>query len=132
MRNSNPGFGPNGHAKARVAWWGVLCALVLGLAPGMGSANTAEEVRKSVEQLFTKMDSDGDGLVDFDELEEGVEGQLPKDTEYKSLIAQVGARLTISALDVDEGSKQVKDRKISRAEWSNAAATIQARLAGNK
>ncbi|MCZ6557755.1 MAG: hypothetical protein O7A69_08250 [SAR324 cluster bacterium] len=40
MRNSNPGFGPNGHAKARAAWWGVLCALVLGLAPGMASGQT--------------------------------------------------------------------------------------------
>lgn len=92
------------------------------LAPGVGVGAKPEDVEKAAGGRFDEMDgARGDGTLSFDELQRGTLAKLPKDTDHADLIAQLGARIALDAVDTDERSKKVKDRGLSRAEWTGAA-----------
>ena len=46
---------------------------------------------------------------------------LPEETDHKDLVAQLGARLMLDALDTDQRDATVADRSISQEEWLAAA-----------
>lgn len=69
-------------------------------------------------------DSSKDGQANLKEIKGRTEAKLPKDTEYKDLIAQLGARATIDAADTDQQNLPVSQRSLSAAEWTTAAGEL--------
>lgn len=62
-----------------------------------------------------------DGRADLGELQDAGEAALPSGTEHAGLVAQLGARVAIDAVDRDEGGKPIGERSLSREEWTAAA-----------
>ena len=91
------------------------------LAPGSKPGDKAADVERAASGQFDSMEKKRDGSLNFDELQEGTKAQLPKDTDHADLIAQLGARIALDAVDTDQRSSKVKDRQLSRAEWTTAA-----------
>ncbi len=95
------------------------------LAPGVDKNSTPEQVAASSNKRFDQFDTNRkDGSLNFEELQAGSKAELPKETEHADLIAQLGARIALDAVDTDQRDKAVKDRTLSRAEWTNAASQL--------
>lgn len=62
-----------------------------------------------------------DGRADLGELQGSAKAALPRGTEHADLVAQLGARVAIDAVDRDESNKPVSQRTLSREEWTSAA-----------
>ena len=74
------------------------------------------------------MDNDKkNGSLNYDELFEGIKKELPKDTDHADLIAQLGARIALDAVDTDQRKTDIKKRTLSKNEWTTAAS----QMAGN-
>lgn len=92
------------------------------IAPGAKSGDDPEAVGRSASQTFDQMErGKKNGSLDYDELQAGVKGNLPKDTDHADLVAQLGARIALDAVDTDQRSAKVKDRQLSKTEWTTAA-----------
>jgi len=89
------------------------------LGPGAGSA----EIQAKASELFAGI-SGGQDSVGFEKLESETKSELPEDMEHKDLVAQLAALLVIDVVDIDEASKDVRDRSISRAEWMGAVTSF--------
>lgn len=74
---------------------------------------------------FAKVDGSKDGRAGLGEIQERAVDQLPKDTDYKDLVGQLGARVALDAADRDEGHKPVSQRSLSASEWSGAAKELK-------
>jgi hypothetical protein len=62
-----------------------------------------------------------DGKANMSELQRSAAGALPKGTDHADLVAQLGARVAIDAVDRDESTKPISQRSLSREEWTGAA-----------
>lgn len=92
------------------------------IAPGVGPDSTTEQVDAASGGQFDAMDKDRkDGKLGYGEIFEGTKGALPKDTDHADLVAQLGARIALDAVDTDQRGEKVKDRSLSRTEWTTAA-----------
>lgn len=69
-------------------------------------------------------DANKDGKANLDEIKDRTEGKLPKNTDYKDLIAQLGSRATIDAADTDQQKLPVSERTLSADEWTKAAGEL--------
>ncbi len=69
-------------------------------------------------------DASRDGKASFDEIKDRTESKLPKNTDYKDLIAQLGARATIDAADTDQSKLPISQRSLSAEEWTKAAGEL--------
>jgi len=100
---------------------------VLGaLAPGLEEGATAEDVQAAAAGQFAALNSDRNGsTLSMDEIQAGALAMLPEDTEHRDLVAQLGARVAIDAVDTDQRDLPVADRALSEAEWVQAAMEIQ-------
>lgn len=70
---------------------------------------------------FGVADSSGDGQASLKEIQSRTAARLPKDTDHKDLIAQLGARATIDAADTNQQDQPVSKRTLSADEWTAAA-----------
>lgn len=89
------------------------------VAPGAGGDRAAVEAAAG--QRFTGMDASKDGQLGMGEIQNRTRAELPKGTEHADLIAQLAARIALDAVDTDQRDKPVKDRTLSRGEWTKAA-----------
>jgi hypothetical protein len=96
------------------------------LAPGVkaGAADADTEAAAATE--FGRQDRKKDGKLSKDDLQANTREKLPEGTDHADLIAQLGARVAIDAVDRDEGSKPIGQRSLSREEWTGAAREISA------
>jgi len=94
------------------------------IAPGATAGGSVDDALRLAEQRFRQYDRSGDGALSYAELSSGVEGELPKDTEHRGLVAQLGARLGIDVADSDQREKPVVERTISREEWVATARAL--------
>lgn len=62
-----------------------------------------------------------DGRAKLPELQSAALSALPNGTDHADLVAQLGARVAIDAVDRDEGNKPVSQRSLSREEWTTSA-----------
>ncbi len=96
-----------------------------GIAPGATAGSSEEEVRSAAGSRFDQLDTGrGDGQLNMGELQTGTKAALPKDTAHSDLVAQLGARLALDAVDTDQRGSAVADRTLSRDEWAAAAAAM--------
>ena len=91
------------------------------MAPGLAESPTVEQVGAAAQGTFGKVDTDGDGAVGMQEAQSNARDGLPEETDHKDLVAQLGARLMLDALDTDQRDAAVGDRSISQEEWVAAA-----------
>jgi hypothetical protein len=96
------------------AFEGTLSAM---LAPDAGKVGASEAASRG----FAATDTSGDGAASLDEMQSAAQRQLPKGTDHADLVAQLGARVAIDAVDRDEKNKPVAQRSVSRSEWTGAA-----------
>jgi len=66
-------------------------------------------------------DTSKDGQAGLKEIQSRTASKLPKDTEHKDLIAQLGARAVLDVADSDQQNQPVSKRSLSKDEWTNAA-----------
>jgi hypothetical protein len=59
--------------------------------------------------------------ISMEQMQEHAERALPPETEHRSLVAQLTARLAIDAIDTDQIGQPMSERSISQAEWTQAA-----------
>lgn len=88
------------------------------VAPG---AKDEASARTAAGGRFDKLDSSRDGQLNYDELNAGTMAELPKGTDHADLISQLAARIALDAVDTDQGKSPVKNRTLSKGEWTNAA-----------
>lgn len=88
------------------------------IAPG---ATDAASARASAGTQFDKFDKNGDASLNYGELAAGTQAALPPGTEHGDLIAQLAARIALDAIDTDQRQSAVKDRNLSKSEWTTAA-----------
>ena len=88
---------------------------------GAAAGASEQEVSAAAGARFDSMDRNRDGHLDMDEIQSKTEDELPRDTDHKGLISQLGARISLDAVDQDERRKSVADRRLSRTEWVQAA-----------
>ncbi len=69
----------------------------------------------------------GDGKANLSELQGSAKAALPEGTDHADLVAQLGARVAIDAVDRDEGGKPVGQRTLSKQEWTGAASEAAGR-----
>jgi hypothetical protein len=62
-----------------------------------------------------------DGQASLKEIQARTAGKLPKDTDHRDLVAQLGARAVLDAADTDQGDRPVSKRTLSKEEWTSAA-----------
>lgn len=92
------------------------------IAPGTKPGDSPEAVSSAASQQFATMDQKGKkGSLNYDELEAGTKSALPEGTEHADLVAQLGARIALDAVDTDQRSAGIKDRDLSKKEWLTAA-----------
>ncbi len=91
------------------------------IAPGTRPGDSADKIGAAATKTFGQLDENRNGSLNYDEIYEGVEDQLPKDTDHKSLVAQLGARIALDAVDTDQRGKKVKSRTLTQKEWTTAA-----------
>ncbi len=102
--------------------------ILTSIAPGAKKGDSAASVARSAGANFDKMDNDKkNGSLNYDELFEGTKKELPKDTDHADLIAQLGARIALDAVDTDQRKTDIKKRTLSKNEWTTAAS----QMAGN-
>ncbi len=77
-----------------------------------------------VDETFQTLDANKDGRITVAELEAGLLAQLPEDTDHKTIIAEVGAKMGVDALDLD------RDGGIQRGEMDTAAGAVAALRTG--
>lgn len=94
------------------------------LAPGANAAGSAGSVKKAANAGFDAADKAGDGALSMDDISKSAQSKLPEGTDNADLIGQLAGRVTIDAVDRDEGKKPIADRSISKGEWSGAAEEI--------
>ena len=100
----------------------VMEAVVPGLAPDASN----EQVTEAAQLLFAKLDgAQGDGKLTLAEIQAMAKAMLPEDTSNKDLVAQLGARVAIDAVDTDQTDEDVADRTLSSDEWITAAIQLQ-------
>jgi len=80
---------------------------------------------KDTNSRFDAMDLNGDGSLCMDETQTRARRDLPEDTKHKDLIAQLGARITMDAVDTDQRDEKVANRRLSRREWATAASELK-------
>jgi EF hand len=98
------------------------------MAPGLKAGASSDQVRASAGGRFDALDTNQkDGKLSFDELQSGTKKALPEDTDHKDLVAQLGARIALDAVDTDQKNSAVKDRSLGRGEWTDAAIAMAAR-----
>lgn len=87
-----------------------------------------DEVAKAIgnnpDERFDTIDHDDDGGLTMGEVQATTRHEMPEDTKHKDLIAQLGARITMDAVDTDQRDAPVKNRRLSRTEWTNAASEL--------
>ena len=93
------------------------------IAPGVDSKSSPEEVTKAAETRFDELDN-SDGSLNYKELHKGTKDALPEKTKHADLIAQLGARIALDAVDKDQRDQKVKDRTLKKSEWLEAAADL--------
>ncbi|MCB9778740.1 MAG: hypothetical protein H6742_09275 [Alphaproteobacteria bacterium] len=93
------------------------------VAPGVGPNSRPEAVEAAAAARFAQLDN-GDGQLTYDEIRAKVEAELPRETEHKSLVAQLAARIALYAVDRDQQDKPVDQRRLSRQEWTGAARDV--------
>lgn len=89
------------------------------LAPGAGGSPDA--AAQAARGTFAQFDQGGDGSVDYDDMFEGTREALPRDTDHRDLVAQLGARIALDAADSDQRGEAVQDRELSVEEWTAVA-----------
>lgn len=72
-----------------------------------------------------RTDTSRDGQASLAEVQATTKAQLPKDTAHADLVAQLGARVTLDALDTDQGNKPVAQRTLSAGEWAAGAEELK-------
>ena len=98
------------------------------MAPGLKAGASADQVRASSSGRFDTLDNNNkDGQLSFDELQSGTRSALPAETDHKDLVAQLGARIALDAVDTNQKNSAVKDRSLGRGEWTDAAVAMAAR-----
>lgn len=122
-------------------WWrgkkldGVADALMEKLdKDGDGSVSWAdfqsfkEDVAKAVGQdpnaRFDQIDVNDDDQISMPEMQATTKHELPEDTKHADLIAQLGARITMDAVDTDQRDEKVAQRRLSRREWTGASSEL--------
>lgn len=88
------------------------------IAPG---ATDRASAQAAAGQRFDQLDRGRDGSLAYDELAAGTKAELPRGTEHGDLIAQLAARIALDAVDTDQRDQPVKERGLSRDEWTTAA-----------
>lgn len=97
------------------------------MAPGAADA-APDRVAAAAEGRFAQIDTKPkDGRVGLAELSGAAKAALPEDTAHADLVAQLGARIALDALDTDQRDRKVADRQLSTAEWTQGAAAIAGR-----
>jgi hypothetical protein len=91
------------------------------MAPGLGENPSSAQVSEAATGTFGSVDGDGSGAVGMGEAQSNAKSALPEGTEHEDLIAQLGARLMLDAVDTDQRDEAVSDRSISQTEWTSAA-----------
>ncbi len=96
------------------------------LAPGAKAGDDPAKVGESAGATFDSLDVDrgNGGRLTYDEIKSGAKSQLPKDTEHADLIAQLGARIALDAVDTDQRKTKITDRTLSKDEWTTAASEM--------
>ncbi len=94
------------------------------LAPDAKDGASPEEVAQGASQTFGGIDEDGSGSLEMGELQSANRESMPEGTDHPDLVAQLGARMAIDAVDTDERSEKVSDRRLSRQEWIAAARAL--------
>jgi hypothetical protein len=94
------------------------------LAPSVQDGASPEEVAQGASQTFGQIDEDGSSSLSMGELQSNNREALPEGTDHPDLVAQLGARLAIDAVDTDQRGEKVADRRLSREEWVAAARAL--------
>lgn len=96
------------------------------IAPGLATNATDEEAAEAAGATFDRLEGGkGDGLLSLEEIQASTKALLPADTDHADLVAQLGARVAIDAVDTDQPSLPVSERRLSRTEWVAAAVELQ-------
>lgn len=66
------------------------------------------------DEAFSEFDSDKDGSIDARELERGTLNRIPKEKAFRGVLAEVGAKLGMDALDGN------RDKRVSKEEFDAA------------
>jgi len=93
------------------------------IAPEVGADATGIEAEAAARSHHSDL-AGPDGELDYGQLKERAHQELPEQTEHKSLIAQLAARVTLDALDKDERNKPISERTLSSDEWAGGAREI--------
>ncbi|MCP4806159.1 MAG: hypothetical protein GY913_05175 [Proteobacteria bacterium] len=88
---------------------------------GAAAGANDQEVQAAAGSRFNSMDKNRDGELGMGEIQSKTRQELPRDTDHKDLIAQLGARISLDAVDQDDRQKDVANRRLSRTEWVQAA-----------
>ncbi len=94
------------------------------LAPG------AEKAGANVGGLATAQHekiAGADGKAGLSELQGAAKSALPQGTDHADLVAQLGARVAIDAVDRDESTTPIGQRTLSKEEWTGAASEVAKR-----
>jgi hypothetical protein len=94
------------------------------LAPG------AEKAGANVGGLATAQHekiAGADGKAGLSELQGAAKSALPQGTDHADLVAQLGARVAIDAVDRDESTTPIGKRTLSKEEWTGAASEVAKR-----
>ncbi len=95
------------------------------MVPSLQEEATPEQVEEAAGNTFEEVDQDADGQVGLEEAKDNANEALPAETEHKDLIAQLGARLVLDAVDTDNRDQKVANRRVSRSEWVTAAQELK-------
>lgn len=91
------------------------------IAPGLEESATEAQVEASANSSFDQVDANRNGSLAMGELQNSTGKALPAGTDHKDLVAQLGARMAIDAVDTDQRSSKVSKRTLTRSEWVKAA-----------
>ena len=81
-------------------------------------------VGAAAETRFGEVDTNSDQKVSYAEARNGILRDLPKETEHKDLISQLGALIALDAIDQDQQDQRTRDRELSQGEWLAAAVAM--------
>ncbi len=103
----------DGNNDSRVSWQefqGQAASLMpQGIRDADGRIN-----RTLANRTFEGMDSNGNGSLSVSELQSTLRRELPRDTDHRSTVAEIGAKLGVDALDED------RNGSVSRTEFDGA------------
>jgi len=95
------------------------------MAPDLEEDASPEQLEDAAAVSFEGTDLDEDGEVTLDEAQSRALATLPPEAENRDMVAQLGARLVLDAVDTDQREMQVAERRLSRAEWVTAAQELK-------